>query len=266
MRRYGTRKALRRVAMIAAVGVGSLFLYGSAFAAWGQPSGITDQAREMHNLYLFVLVMAALVFIAVEGALIYAIIRFRRRKADEMPVQTHGSNVVEFIWTGIPVAIVLALFTYSFIVLERVQEKAEPGDMSIEVLGFQFSWQFTYSLNNLGPGSDPNAEGEIVVLATPPNEPELVIPVDERVEFRLVSNDVIHSFYVRDFLYKLDVVPGRDNRFAITARETGTYMGACAELCGTDHALMRFSVRVVERDEFDAWVAEMTDDAAVRGR
>lgn len=267
MRRYGIRRTARRVATIASVGAASLFFFGSAYAAWGQPSGITDQARDMHNLYLFVLAMAAVVFLVVEGALIYIILRYRRRKQDEMPPQTHGSNVIELIWTGIPVAIVLALFTYSFIVLQSVEESADPEDMSIEILGFQFQWQFTYALNDLGPDSDRNSEEEIVILGTPADIPELVIPVDERIEFRLVSNDVIHSFYVVDFLYKLDLVPGRDNRFAVTARETGIYNGYCAELCGVDHALMRFTVRVVERDEFDDWVAEMVgDDAAVRGR
>ncbi|HMO95461.1 MAG TPA: cytochrome c oxidase subunit II, partial [Tepidiformaceae bacterium] len=88
-------------------------------------------------------------------------------------------------------------------------------------------------------------------------EPTLVIPVGERVEFALFSPDVIHSFYIRDFLYKLDVVPGRDNRFVVTAHTTGEFFGQCAELCGLDHAFMRFRLRVVTREEFDAWVAEM---------
>jgi cytochrome c oxidase subunit 2 len=83
------------------------------------------------------------------------------------------------------------------------------------------------------------------------------------VEFKLVSNDVIHSFYVRDFLYKLDVIPGRDNRFVVTARTPGTYDAQCAELCGVDHALMRFTLVVDERPDFDAWIAEQAG-AAVR--
>lgn len=265
MRRYGFRRSARRVATLASVGLASLLLYGSAFAAWGQPGGITDEARSMHNLYLFVLAMAAVVFLAVEGALVYTLIRYRRRKNDEMPVQTHGSNVIEFIWTGIPVAIVLALFTYSFVVLQDIEADADDEDMSVQVRGFQFGWEFTYALNDLGPWSDPASEESIVVFGSLLDSPELVLPVDERIEFNLVSDDVIHSFYVVDFLYKLDVVPGRDNRFAVTPRETGTYNGYCAELCGIDHSLMRFTVRVVEQDEFDDWVSEMAEgDAAVR--
>lgn len=267
MRRHGIRKTIRRVSTIFSFGVASLLVYGTAGAAWGAPDGITDEARQIQNLYLFLLGISALVFFGVVIALLYAVIRYRRRSPDEIPVQTHGSNTVEFIWTGIPVAIVLALFTYSFIVLQDVQEDADADDMTVDIIGFQFQWQFNYALNDLGAFSDPDSDESIEILGTPSDHPVLVLPVDERVEFRLISNDVIHSFYVRDFLYKLDVVPGRENSFAVTARETGEFLGACAELCGLDHALMRFTVRVVERDEFEQWVAEQTGgDAAVRER
>ena len=209
----------------------------------------------MHRLYLFVVTLGALVFILVESALVFAIIRFRK-KSDMLPAQTHGSTLVEFLWTGIPVVIVIALFTYSFIVLRNVEHKENPPDLTVSVEGFQFQWAFTYNMNDLGPNSDPNAAGKFTVTGTAAKEPTLVIPVNEPVEFTLKSNDVIHSFYVRDFLYKLDVIPGRDNKFTITARETGTFIGQCAELCGLDHALMRFNVQVVDRPAFDKWVAD----------
>lgn len=264
MRRYGFRRSVRRISALASVATLSLLLYGSAFAALGAPDGITDEAKEIHNLYIFVVAMAAVVFIAVEGALLYALFRYRRKSADELPKQTHGSNILEMIWTAIPVIIVVALFTFSFIVLQEVQEPAEEDDMTIQVTGFQYQWQFTYNMNDLGPGSDPNSEENFSIIGTAAEEPELVMPVDEPVEFALASSDVIHSFYVPEFLYKLDVIPGRDNRFTVTARDTGVYTGQCAELCGVDHALMRFRVRVVERAEFDAWVAEQTGSDAVR--
>ncbi|MDZ7728313.1 MAG: cytochrome c oxidase subunit II [Dehalococcoidia bacterium] len=207
------------------------------------------------------LAMAAVVFVAVEGALLYAIFRYRRRSKDELPAQTHGSNVLELIWTGIPVVIVLALFTYSFIVLQDVNADAEDGDLTIDVTGFQFQWQFDYALNDLGEFSRPDSDATISIVGVPGEEPTLVMPVDEPVEFVLNSSDVIHSFYVPKFLYKLDVIPGQENRFVVTARETGTFAGQCAELCGVDHALMRFNVEVVEREEFDAWVEEQAADS-----
>jgi len=254
------RWSLRTVAIFAVLLLLTLVTTATAFAdASGQPSGITDEARDMHDLYIIVLVLAVVVFVAVEAALVFIIFRYRRRSADEpLPPQTHGNNLLEIVWTTIPIVIVMILFVFSFITLVDVEDEADPIDLTVEVQGFQFSWQFTYNLNDLGPGSNPDDDRKVVVTGTAAEEPTLVIPVNEPVEFALSSTDVIHSFYVRDFLYKLDVIPGRDNRFKVTAREIGTYDAQCAELCGLNHALMRFHVRVVSRADFDKFIAEQT--------
>jgi cytochrome c oxidase subunit 2 len=246
---------MRRAIVLLAVAFLALLTVNFAAAQSGQAGGITDEARKMHDLWVFTLIIAGIVFVGVEGALIFAIIRFRKRN-DELPAQTHGSTIIEFIWTGIPVIIVIALFSYSFKVLQDVEHDSNSADLTVNVQGFQFQWAFTYNFNDLGQKSDPSlpAEGTVTITGTAANEPILRIPVNEPVEFRLASNDVIHAFYVRDFLYKLDVIPGRDNRFTVTARETGTFVGQCAELCGINHALMRFTIEVMPRDQFDAWV------------
>lgn len=254
MRFSEMRRPLGRTLALAAIALVPLLTFGVASAQSGQPSGITTEAHEMHRLYLFLLVMGSVVFVLVEGALVFALIRFRR-KSDAIPTQTHGSSLVEFLWTGTPLLIVIVLFAYSFIVLRNVEHKDNPQDLTVSVEGFQFQWAFTYNMNDLGANSDPKATGKFTVTGTAAKEPTLVIPVDEPVQFTLKSNDVIHSFYVRDFLYKLDVIPGRDNQFTITAREKGTFIGQCAELCGLNHSLMRFSVQVVDRPDFDKWVA-----------
>lgn len=251
----GMPRLLRRAVLLLSFALLALASVSLAAAQAGTPDPITREGERIGELWVFTLIIAAVVFFAVEGALLYALVRYRK-KSNELPKQTHGSTIVEFIWTGIPVLIVIALFTYSIIVLRDVENEAEPQDLTINVTGFQFSWQFEYALNDLGTNNDPGADGVITIIGNAAQEPELVIPVGEPVEFALSSPDVIHSFYVRDFLYKLDVVPGRDNRFVITAKETGEFFGQCAELCGLDHALMRFRLRVVERDEFDAWVLE----------
>ncbi len=248
------RRSLRRATLLTSVALVALLAIGTASAQSGQPAGVTDEAREMHDLYIFMLIMAAAVFVVVEAGLLYAIIKFRKRN-NELPAQTHGSTIVEFIWTGIPVLIVISLFTYSFIVLRNVENSEKESDLTVDVTGFQFQWEFIYNMADMGEGQ-PQSEGTFSIIGTAANEPTVVIPVDEPVEFRLKSNDVIHSFYVRDFLYKLDVIPGRDNRFTVTAREEGTYIGQCAELCGLNHALMRFQIQVMSRAEFDQWVAE----------
>ena len=251
-RRWSFRTAVTLFLLL----VGGVLSVSPAFAdASGQPGGITTQAHQMHDLYILVLVLAVVVFIAVEAALLYCLAKFRHRPGAPLPPQTHGNNALEVLWTTIPIVLVLVLFVFSFVVLIDVEKDGKDEDLTVDVQGFQFQWEFTYKLNDLGRGGDKNATGEVSVIGTAKDEPTLVIPVNEPVEFKLHSNDVIHSFYVRDFLYKLDVVPGRDNGFTVTARETGDFEGQCAELCGTDHAIMRFHLKVVERAEFDKYIA-----------
>jgi len=257
-------RRLRRALVFVTVALLALSSISLASAQSGVPTPITDEASKIEDLWIFTLVIAVIVFVAVEGAILYALFAFRKKNND-LPAQTHGSTLVEVIWTSIPVIIVIALFTYSFIVLRDIENKAADEDLTVHVQGFQYQWSFTYNLNDLGTNTpDRNADGKITVLGTAAEQPVLRIPVDEPVEFALSSDDVIHSFYVRNFLYKLDVIPGRDNRFVVTARETGTFHAQCAELCGLDHALMRFTLEVVPRAQFDQWVAENAKTTAVQ--
>jgi cytochrome c oxidase subunit 2 len=227
----------------------------------GQSPGVTEEANTMHDLYIFVTLLAGSVFLAVEAALVFMIFRFRK-KSDELPPQIHGNNVLEIIWTAIPMIIVIGLFVASFIVLIDVEQDADDEALSIDVEGFQFGWNFTYHFGDLGPERSEGDSEETFEIGGPGrDQPTVVIPIGEPVEFRLSSPDVIHSFYVRDFLYKLDVVPGRDNRFTVTANEIGTFEGQCAELCGIDHSVMRFNVQVMSQEDFDAFVAEQREEA-----
>ena len=253
---FGMPRRVRRAATLIAFAVLALSSVSLASAQTGVPNPITDEGTKIEDLWVFTLIVAAIVFFAVEGAILYAVFAFRK-KSDELPTQTHGSTIIEIIWTTIPVLIVIALFTYSFIVLRDIENSADDEDLTVAVQGFQFQWAFTYNLNDLGTNTpDREAEGAITILGTAAEKPVLRIPVGEPVEFTLESTDVIHSFYVRNFLYKLDVIPGRDNRFVVTAHETGTFHAQCAELCGVNHALMQFTLQVVSRAEFDQWVAE----------
>ena len=265
------QRPLKRIRLLAALSLASVLGLGSASTALAvQPGGITDEAHEMHDLFLVMLYFSIALFVIIASALLYAIIRFRR-KDDELPKQVHGSNRIEILWTGLPIIIVIILFTLSLITLFDVEKKAKQDALTVEVTGFQYQWQFVYDLNDLGVG-EFEGEGTITIIGTPANEPELVLPVNEVVEFTLQSTDVIHSFYVRDFLYKLDLIPGRINTFSVTPRETGGFRAQCAELCGVNHALMRFTVRIVEREEFDEWIkqtakhqsADQEDEKTVR--
>jgi cytochrome c oxidase subunit 2 len=253
----------RFLALATAVFLALVFSIGSASAQVGPPRGATNEARDIHDLYWFITALALVVFVVVEAGLIWAIIRYRRRD-DTLPNQVHGSTVIEIIWTVIPIILVAAIFVSSFVVLRRIENRADEQDLTIEVLGFQWQWGFTYNLDDLGRG-EPRGEGRVTILGTPAQHPTLLIPAGEPVEFKLHSNDVIHSFYVREFNYKLDVIPGRDNRFVVTARpqDIGKEIeGRCAEFCGLEHAFMTFTLRVVSREEFDRWI----DDQAARVR
>lgn len=264
MRLSGMGRSLGRTVAMFAVALIGLLSIGVASAQSGQFGGITKEAHDMHRLYVFVLIVAIIVFVIVEGLILFAVIRFRK-KSDEMPPQFHGSTLVEMLWTSIPVVIVISLFTYSFIVLRQVDHPPAPNNLTVNVEGFQFQWAFTYTMNELGVHNNPNAKGTFTVTGTAAKEPTLVIPVGEPVEFKLTSHDVIHAFYIREFLYKLDVVPGRDNHFTVTPTQTGTFIGQCAELCGLNHALMRFHVQVVTRADFDKWVAAQAATAGLTG-
>jgi cytochrome c oxidase subunit 2 len=212
---------------------------------------VTEQGRAAADLYLPVFLIAVVVFVLVEGLLLLIAFRFRRKRGDDtLPAQTHGNNVLELLWTGIPALIVTGLFVVSTSVLLKVEATSDEPAVTVDVTGFQWQWTFDYKAQGLsytGAGD----EG-----------PEMVLPVDKPVLIRLQAQDVIHSFYVPQFFRKLDVVPGRINQFEVTIEDEGTYGGQCAEFCGLAHDAMYFTVRAVDQATFDQWVADEQEKAA----
>jgi cytochrome c oxidase subunit II len=178
------------------------------------------------------------VFVLVEGALLYAIFRFRGRPEDPEPSQIHGNTTIEIIWTLIP-ALILAAIAVPTVKGIFETNATPPGAMTVEVIGHQWWWEFRY----------PEAD---VTTAN-----EMFIPAGRTVELKINSADVVHSFWPPRFAGKRDVFPGRETRLWWKADSTGLYPGQCAEYCGIQHARMAFHVRSVTPDEFDAWVAHM---------
>ena len=211
------------------------------------PEAKTEAGQDVYNLYLVVLILGGIVFVGVEGFIVYAAIRYRRKPGDDvLPEQLHGNNTVEIIWTAIPTVIVLILFTFSSITLAEVEGSISETDaVRIKVEGFQWQWTFTYDngASTTGSADDP---------AT------LALPVGEPVRLELVSLDVNHAFYVPDFLIKRDLIDfgeARDpNVLTFTITEEGTYAGQCAEFCGTDHQGMTFEVQAMSRADYDAYI------------
>lgn len=207
---------------------------------------ITQAGEATHDLYVITFVIAVIVFALVEGLLLFITIRYRRRATDtELPNQIHGSNPLEILWTIVPAITVTALFVAALITLsEEAEALSETPDVVVDVIGFQWQWTFEYpdeGLSLTGVGH----EGPVMGL-----------PVNERVRVRLHAQDVIHSFYVPQFLYKKDAIPGRVNEFDVIVEQPGVYTGQCAEFCGLAHAEMFFTVQAMERADFDAWVVE----------
>ncbi len=180
--------------------------------------------------------LIAAIFALVVGFALYSIWAFRRRGDDDEPgLAIHGHSGLEFLWTVIPLGIVLGLSAIGvkdFLFLRR-----SDADLVVQVQAQQFSWSFAYPEYGI-------------------RSAELVLPVGRRVKFEMTSLDVIHSFWVVEFRIKEDTVPGMTTYAYVTPKEPGQYRVRCAELCGSGHANMYADVRVLPAEEFDAWVAE----------
>jgi cytochrome c oxidase subunit 2 len=239
------------------------------------PEGATPQGREIRELWNVLLFSGAAVYVFVQGLIIWAVIRYRKRD-DKLPRQTHGNNLLEITWTAVPLVMVTVLFLMSWQGIQTVNAQSDGDDVRlIRVEGFQWQWAFTYVGEEVPPPEDApegeEQEGEEQEPAEPESlrlqgsisqPPEMVLPVGEPVRVELQSTDVLHSFFVPGFNYKLDVVPGRTNSFEVTPDRLGTFPGQCAEYCGLSHNDMHFTVRVVEPAEFETWLSDAKEQAA----
>lgn len=216
------------------------------------PAPETKQAKEVFVLYAIVLGMGAVVFVGVEGFILYSIVRYRRRD-DRLPTQMHGNNMIELVWTAIPTVIVLVLFVLSTLTLNSIEARSASPGLNVEVNAFQWQWTFHY----LDADTDPT--NDLSITGTPATPPVMVVPVGEPIHLILRSSDVIHAFYVPQFLVKRDVIPvgeGRaPNTLEFTVSDVGTYAGQCAEFCGDLHARMTFRLQAMTRADYDAWYA-----------
>jgi len=216
------------------------------------PEPETVQAKATFTLYNIIFGMGVVVFLAVEGMIVYSIFRYRRTD-DRLPKQLHGNNLVEIIWTIIPTILVLVLFALSMVALGTVNAVSAHPAVVIEVDGFQWQWTFRYGTADNDPSND------FAITGTPAQPPVMGVPVGEPVRLILKSNDVIHSFFVPHFLVKKDVIPfpapEPPNELEFTVTQAGTYGGQCAEFCGTGHSKMTFSVKAMPPAEYEAWLA-----------
>jgi cytochrome c oxidase subunit II len=255
---------LRRVGRCLIGAAGLLTLSGCAVEAqeeWkrgAMPKGAANYSDNLISFWQWTWVTALIVGVLVWGLIFFSIIKYRRRADDEVPVQTRYNLPMELLYTVAPVVVVLVFFKFIIDTQNEVpvngRVAADP-DHVVTVVGQQWSWTFNYV-------KDPALDGETTVFeaGTPQDIPTLYLPVNESVEFRLQSPDVVHSFWVPAFTYKLDVIPGSiTNKFQMTPVREGTFAGRCAELCGTYHSRMLFNVEVVSAAEFADRLQELQD-------
>ena len=249
------RSKLARVAALGLLAVVTLSGcdLNNAFWRFGWPEGITEEATKMRELWTGSVIAALVVGVMVWALIAYAAIRYRK-KGDELPKQTAYNLPLEIVYTAIPFVIIAILFFFTVVTQNRVQERSADPDETIAVTAFKWNWEFTYSDTTESTGGNP-----VSTVGTSDEVPILVLPTDRTIRFEVASADVIHSFWVPEFLFKLDVIPGnengRDNVFEVTVTEEGAYVGRCAELCGTYHANMQFEVRAVPGDDYDTYLA-----------
>ena len=229
----------RRVAF-AVLGILTLALPLTFLLPPGPPDPATPSAETINDVYWLIMAASAVVFLLIEGTLLFFVFRFRRRPDTPEDVegpQIHGNTRLEVIWTALPAVALAAIAVFVLLKSPTVQAGSSGPGMRVSVEAHQFYWQYEY-------------ENGVVALDPLP------LPVSEPVTLELQTLDVEHSWWARDLNGKLDVVPGRTNRLRFTPTKTGSFDGVCGELCGVQHALMYSEVEVVEREEFDAWLAE----------
>lgn len=200
----------------------------------------SDFGREIDFLWDRLLLLGTIVFVLVESALIFVVIKYRRRENQSTPPQTHGSTGLEITWTLIPAVILVFIAVPTVRTIFITEAQAAPGSLSIEVTGHQWWWEFKYPEYGITTAN------------------EIYLPVGRTVNFRLRSADVIHSFWTPQLGGKRDVVTNRTNYVWYTPDTTtagGVWNGFCAEYCGASHANMRFRVFTVTPAQFASWVA-----------
>ena len=223
---------------------------------FGWPGGVTPQSHAMRELWTWSAVAALIVGAITWGAMFWAVAFHRKRKSDDNtpPRQTQYNLPVEIAFTVIPTVIVAVLFGFTVNVQNYVDTDQRNPDVRVNVTAFQWNWRFDYP-DHPGPNGTP-----ISTLGTSETIPLLVLPTQRRIEFTQQSNDVIHSFFVPEFLFKRDVFPlpnknDQDNVWQIDGIEReGAFVGRCAELCGAYHSMMNFEVRAIQPALYDRWI------------
>jgi cytochrome c oxidase subunit 2 len=234
----------------ATIGLTSACTIDEAFSFGWPQGGITPQSHEMFNLWIGSVIAALAVGVFVWGLIFWCVIRYRKR-GEELPPQTRYNMPIELLYSVAPFLIVSVLFYYTAVVQNDVNKLPANPQVVVNVEPFKWNWKFAYP-QALGADGNP-----VYTVGDDNYIPVLVLPVNESIRFVEHSDDVIHSFWVPELLFKRDVFPGNVvNEFQVTIQQTGAFVGRCAELCGTYHSMMNFEMRVVSQDQYAKFIKD----------
>jgi len=217
----------------------------------------TDHTPGLTSLWVNSWIVLLVVGLIAWGLMLWATVAYRRRKGQTgLPVQLRYNMPIETLFTVVPIILILGFFAFTAKEMDKVEQRYDNPENVVEVIGKRWSWTFNYLSDDVyfdGVQVQTDENGS----AIPETMPVLYLPVGVPTEIRIESRDVVHSFWIVEFLYKKDMIPGQTNYMSITPQEVGTYMGKCAELCGEYHSMMLFEVRVVEQAEYDKHMQEL---------
>ncbi|HKW69213.1 MAG TPA: cytochrome c oxidase subunit II [Candidatus Dormibacteraeota bacterium] len=218
------------------------------------PEPVSPNGQGIYNTYVGISIVAIIVFLGYELALLWVVIRYRRSRQAPgyTPPQVHGHTGVEIAWTAIPLVIVLAIAAYSFAELQKDFNPVSNAQMTVIVSGHQFGWNYDY-----GNGVVVHQEGTLVGDVAP-----FVVPTQTLVKLQFRGTDVIHSWWVPAISGKTDAVPGYDNFSWLKIEKPGKWHGECAELCGSGHYSMQIIVQAMDQTDFDIWMTKQKQAAA----
>jgi cytochrome c oxidase subunit 2 len=250
----GTARLAKVAGLVGLVGIGATGCSAEEVMRFGWPVGVTPQAERMRELWTGSVIAALVVGVIVWGLILWAV-AFHRKKSDELPRQTAYNLPLEIVLIVVPTIIVAVLFYFTAITQNYVTNKSENPDVTVDVIAFQWNWEFQYP-----DFTAEETQAPVSTVGTSDEVPLLVVPSGKSIRFNLRSTDVIHSFFVPEFHFKRDVFPepeknNQDSSFEVTRIDReGSFVGRCAELCGTYHAVMNFEVRALAADDFDRYM------------
>jgi cytochrome c oxidase subunit II len=251
----GTRAArlAKTVGLAGLVGIGATGCSTDEVLRFGWPVAVTPQAEKMRELWTWSVIAALVVGVIVWGLILWSV-AFHRKKSEELPRQTAYNLPLEIVLIVVPTVIVAVLFYFTAVTQNDVIKKSGDADVTVDVIAFQWNWEFQYPEHK-------TSEGQAVsTVGTSTEIPLLVLPAEKKIRFNLRSTDVIHSFFVPEFHFKRDVFPepkknNQDDAFEIDQIDRpGAFVGRCAELCGSYHSVMNFEVRALPESAWNSYI------------